>query len=93
MLNNGRTQLSQLDEMPVMQQDNQFDAQFPGGSNKGKITIKPSLNSVLSRPIGELEKVSERERRSSRERRRSRSKSRERTLVFCPIYLFNAIFI
>lgn len=80
MLDSGRTQPSQLDEQPVILSDNPVETLYPGGSNKGKIMIKPSVNTVLSRPIGELEKIDERAR--SRERRRSRSKSRDRAFVF-----------
>ena len=71
--------ISQLDEQPVLP-NIQTEIQYPGMSNKGKIQIRPSVSTVLSRgPIGELERVTERE---SKERRRSRSRSRERSLVF-----------
>jgi hypothetical protein len=68
-------QVSMLDERPIAHVDHN-DTLFPVRSDKEKITIKPSLNSVLSRPIGELERVDDRERY-----RRSRSKSRDRTFV------------
>lgn len=70
----GKPKESQLDEQPVSLVV-QTDIQYPGSSaNKGKIMIKPSVSTVLSRePVGELEKVND---RSSRERRHSRSRER-----------------
>ncbi|KAI6191939.1 Protein Y79H2A.3, isoform d [Aphelenchoides bicaudatus] len=69
---------SQLDEQPVSP-NMQTEIHYPGLSlSKGKIQIKPSVNTVLSRgPIGEMERVDD--RRESKERRRSRSRSRERS--------------
>lgn len=68
-------QPSMLDERPIPHIDHN-ETLFPVRSDREKITIKPSLNSVLTRPIGELERVDDRERY-----RRSRSKSRDRTFV------------
>lgn len=78
-------QISQLDEQPVAP-ITQTEIQYPGSSTKGRIQIKPSVNTILSRgPIGELERVTE--RHESKERRRSRSRSRDRLLVFTTITL------